>query len=86
MNTPGFTAEDSLYRRCGTYVRQSPRNIVASGGAEMIHPAIIRWGALSMCSGDADCNGMFETACSANGYAQCWIRGPNDSSVFCMCT
>ena len=78
MNTPGFTAEELLYKRCGTNFRQSPRSIGAGGGAEMIYPAIIRVGALSMCSGDADCNGMFETACSASGYAQCWIRGPDE--------
>ena len=85
MSIPQFTAELSLFGAQARY-RGSKGLLPGDGQAGVIHPAMIRWGRLSICSGDADCNGMFETACSANGYAQCWIRGPNDSSVFCMCT
>jgi len=50
-----------------------------------VEPAIIRFGNVSICSGDDDCNGMFLTGCTGS-YARCWVRGPDDGSVFCMCS
>jgi hypothetical protein len=36
-----------------------------------------------VCSSDADCNGMFATACGA-GYSKCWTR--TGGAVFYVCS
>jgi hypothetical protein len=82
MRLPKFTAEACLYQRKYQYRSQYA---AAYGLSTEVGPTMIRIGDLTMCSGDDDCNGMFSTGCTGS-YARCWIRGPNDSSVFCMCS
>ena len=82
MRLPQYIAEASLYQeKCHYRVL----NAATYGSDTEVEAAIIRFGNLSMCSGDDDCNGMFLTGCTGS-YARCRIRGPNDSSVFCMCS
>jgi hypothetical protein len=87
MNTtsmPSFTAETSLYKTNETYMRRSRSSAVAADTG-IVYPALpLCWGGMCMCAGDEDCNTMFSSGCNG-GYAQCWIRGPGDSNVFCMC-
>jgi len=81
MTLPQFTADMCLYRG-----KHHDRGRTAAFGTSTgVEPAIIRFGNVSICSGDDDCNGMFTTGCTGS-YARCWVRGPNDSSVFCMCS
>ena len=82
MTLPQFTADACLYQ--GKY-RYRVRNAATHGSVAKVEPAIIRFGNVSICSGDEDCNGMFTTGCTGS-YARCWVSGPNDSSVFCMCS
>jgi hypothetical protein len=82
MRLPQYTAEACLYQEKHHY---RVLNAATYGSGTEVEAAIIRFGNLSMCSGDDDCNGMFLTGCTGS-YARCWIRGPNDSSVFCMCS
>jgi hypothetical protein len=70
-------AEACLYQEKYHY---RVRNATSYGSGAKVEAAIIRFGNLSMCSGDDDCNGMFLTGCTGS-YARCWTRGPNDSSV-----
>jgi hypothetical protein len=82
MTLPQFTADMCLYR--GKYPYRG-RDAATHGSGTGVEPAMIRFGNVSICSGDDDCNGMFTTGCTGS-YARCWVRGPNDSSVFCMCS
>jgi len=87
INMPGFTAETSLYKTNETYFLQSLSSTAVGGKAGVVYPARFAcWRGACMCSGDDDCNGMFSTVCSIGGYARCWIRGPRDGNVFCICT
>jgi hypothetical protein len=87
MNMPRFTAEASLYKTNKEYFLQSLRSANSGGEAGVVYPALpICWRGLCACSGDVDCNVMFSSLCSSGGYARCWIRGPGDGNVFCLCT
>jgi hypothetical protein len=82
MRVPQYTAEACLYQQKYHY---RTRNAITYGLSTEVEAAMIRIGNISICSGDDDCNGMFLTGCGGS-YAQCWVRGPSDSSVFCMCS
>ena len=82
MRLPQLTAEACLYQGKRHYRTQ---DAATYGLRTEVEAAIIRFGNVSICSGDDDCNGMFLTGCTGS-YARCWIRGPNDGSVFCMCS
>ena len=95
---PGFTADASLYKTAQRY-HSSTSLVLASGeptvvsqmragGAQvggMGQLGFLCSGNACICSGDADCNGMFSTVCG-DGYAQCWVRGPGGQNVFCICS
>jgi len=86
MNLPGFTAENSLYKTNQKYFLRALSSAAAGDQSGLIHPARYAcWRGVCMCSGDDDCNGMFSSACSSDGYGRCWVRGPGDGNVFCMC-
>jgi hypothetical protein len=84
-NIPGFTAEISLSKTNEKYfVEYSPSAVRSEAG--LVYPArFLCTRGMCVCSGDDDCNGMFSTSCKDGGYARCWVRGPRDSSVFCVC-
>ena len=82
MRLPQFTAEACLHQKKCLY---RTNHAATYGLSTEVEGAIIRIGSISICSGDDDCNGMFSTGCGGP-YARCWVRGPNDSSVFCMCS
>ena len=86
VNMPGFSADSSLHRMSDHHFRQFLRSATDRGESGVVYPARICSRGVCACSGDADCNGMFSNACSRGGYARCWIRGPGDGNVFCVCT
>jgi hypothetical protein len=86
IKIPGFTAETSLCQPKREYTLPRLRSAVAADHSGAVHPArFFCAGGMCGCQGDEDCNDMFSTACSSDGYARCWIR-PNDLNVFCLCT
>jgi len=58
----------------------------ALGGVQAASLGFGCFGNMCVCSGDADCNGMFSSGRCGGPYARCWVRGPGGVNVFCMCS
>jgi hypothetical protein len=83
----GFTAERSLGRTNEKHFLSILSESGAGTRPSGVYPARFAcWPGMCACSGDEDCNAMFSTACSSGGYGRCWIRGPGDGNVFCLCS